>query len=62
MAATFLLFLVTLEYLIRITPEIWKNGNFVKKFILIFAYIALLVHAVYGFIYMHLILNSVIYS
>lgn len=62
LAATFLLFLVTLEYLIRITPEIWKNGNFVKKFILIFAYIALLVHAVYGFIYMHLILNSVIYS
>lgn len=59
---TFLLFLVTTKELVNITPDIWKNGTLIKKILLIFVYITLLVHIVYGFMYMHILLKGIIYA
>lgn len=58
--ATFLLYLVTIEYLIKNAKSIWQHSLFNKIWLIICSAL-LIMHTVYGYLYMHHILSTGMY-
>ena len=56
-AAMFLLFLVSIEYLVKYSAKLWHEG-YLKKIWLIICYILFVLQAIYGYDYMHRILSG----
>lgn len=55
-AAMFLLFLVTIEYLVKNFAKLWLGGGIFKRIWLIICCILFVIHAIYGYDYIHRIL------